>query len=1062
MILSDVSVRRPVFAAVLSLLLIAFGILSFDRLPLREYPDINPPIVSVEVNYRGASAQVVETKITQVLEDAISGIEGIRTVSSTSLDGRSDITIEFNVSRDIDSAANDVRDRVSRTVEELPEEADAPEIAKADANTQQIMWLSLSSETMNQLEISDYARRFVQDRLAMVSGVARVRIGGERLYSMRVWLDREALAARQLTVADVEAALRSENVELPAGRVESLQREFTVRVERSYADAQDFASLALRKGEDGYLVRLGDVARVEIGAADERSDLRANGAPTVGLGISAQAKANVLETARAVSAEVERLQTQLPGDLRIVKGYDASQYIEEAIDEVYKTLAVATALVVLVIYLFLGSFRAMIVPAVTVPVSLMSATIVLWVMGFSINLLTLLALVLAIGLVVDDAIVVLENVYRRVEKGEPPLLAAWKGARQVGFAVVATTLVLVSVFVPIAFMEGNLGRLFSEFSLALAGAVVFSSLVALTLVPMLASKLLRPDTGRSGPARWVDVAFNHFADHYSTSLDWLLRNKWLAYLALAGVLVGAWSLYSMVPSEYAPDEDRSSFFVLINGPEGASFEYTQRYVREIEDDLLPLLESGEAIRVLTATPRFGSGSGVNNGLAIVSLVSVNERERSTGEIMGEMFGKFAEHPGVRAFPIQPAGLGQRGFSTELQFVIGGDTYEQLATWRDRIIERASENPNLLNLDSDYKEVKPQLIVEVDRDRAADLGVSVSTIGRTLETMLGSRRVTTYLDRGEEYDVILQAEDAARNTPGDISNLYVRSERTGELIPLSSLVTLTEKADAAALNRFNRLRAVTLSANLADGYSLGEALDYMDTIADEELPSGASIDYKGQSRELKESSAGLLVTFGLALVVVFLVLAAQFESFVHPVIIMATVPLAVAGALLGLFLTAGSLNIFSQIGIVMMVGLAAKNGILIVEFANQLRDAGRDIPTAIREAALLRLRPIVMTALSTVIGVLPLILGTGAGAASRASIGVVVFAGVLFATFLTLGIVPVFYELLARHTRSPDAVSAELDEMADIDARERAARDGAGGSPAAGGGSAEGLPADRAR
>ncbi|MEE4361431.1 MAG: efflux RND transporter permease subunit [Pseudomonadales bacterium] len=1054
MILSDVSVRRPVFATVLSLILIAFGLLSFSRLPLREYPDINPPIVSVETRYPGASAQVVETKITQLIEDSIAGIEGIRTISSASRDGTSNVTIEFEVERDIDAAANDVRDRVSRTFENLPEEADPPEIAKADANTQQIMWLSLASDRMDQLQLSDYARRFVTDRLAMVTGVANVRIGGEREYSMRIWLDREALAARGLTVADVESALRSENVELPAGTVESREREFTVRVERSYATASDFAGLVLRKGADGYLVRLADVARVEVGPANDRSELRANGSPNVGLGISAQAKANVLDTARAVKAELLRIQETLPEGMEIVAGFDASIYIEQAIVEVYKTLFLATGLVVLVIYLFLGSVRAMLVPAVTVPVSLISAFIVLWAFGFSINLLTLLALVLSIGLVVDDAIVVLENVYRRVEKGEPPLLAAYKGARQVGFAVIATTLVLVAVFVPIAFMEGNLGRLFSEFSLAIAGAVCFSSLVALTLVPMLSSKLLRPDTGRVGLARWVDDAFNYAADYYSRSLDWLLRHTWLVYASLLLVLAGGVLLFRMIPQEYAPTEDRSSFFVLMNAPEGASFEYTQRYSRRMEQVLMPLLENGEAYRILVSTPRFGSGANVNNAIAIVSLETWDKRDRSAQEIIGQLFGQLGQLPGVRAFPIQPASLGQRGFSTPLQFVIGGDTYEELAEWRDRILDRASENPQLINLDSDYKEVKPQLIIEVDRNRAADLGVPIVTIGRTLETMLGSRRVTTYLERGEEYDVILQADDRDRETPEDISNLYVRSDRTGELVPLSSLVTVREKADAADLNRFNRLRAVTISANLAPDYPLGEALAYMQQLAAEELPSSARIDYKGQSRELQDSSASVLVTFGLALLVVFLVLAAQFESFIHPLIIMVTVPLAVAGALLGLFLVDGTLNIYSQIGIVMMVGLAAKNGILIVEFANQLRDAGRDIETAIREAARLRLRPIVMTSISTVIGVLPLILGSGAGAESRMAIGVVVFSGVLLSTVLTLGVVPTFYELLARFTRSPEAVSHEIEALFEAEAKAESGTP----RPAAGGGSLEGSPA----
>ena len=1030
MMLSDLSVRRPVFAAVLSLLLIAFGLLSFDRLPLREYPDINPPIVSVETRYPGASAQVVETKITQLVEDAIAGIEGIRTISSASRDGRSQVTVEFEVEREIDAAANDVRDRVARTVDRLPEEADPPEIAKADANTQQIMWLSLSSDRLSQLELSDYARRFVQDRLAMVSGVASVRIGGEREYAMRVWLDRQALAARGLTVLDVEAALRRENVELPAGTVESFEREFTVRVERSYSTAGDFAALVLRQGSDGYLVRLGDVARVEVGPANDRSELRANGVPTIGLGVSAQAKANVLDTARSVKAELARMSSGLPEGMEIVAGYDASIYIEQAIFEVYKTLLVATGLVVLVIYLFLGSFRAMLVPALTVPVSLTAAFIVLWAMGFSVNLLTLLALVLSIGLVVDDAIVVLENVYRRVEAGEPPLLAAYRGARQVGFAVIATTLVLVAVFVPIAFMEGNLGRLFSEFSLAIAGAVCFSSLVALTLVPMAASKLLRPAGKRAGPAALVDQAFSLFSRTYSHSLGRLIRRPlWVSGFLLA-VVAGGWQLLTNLPQEYAPTEDRSSFFVIMNAPEGASFEYTQRYARDMENVLLPLLDKGEAYRVLISTPLFGSGASVNNSIAIVSLENWDQRERSTQEIVGGLFPSLMGMPGVRAFPIQPAALGQRGFSTPVQFVLGGDTYEALAEWRDAFLAKASENPRLLNLDADYKEVKPQLLIQVDRNRAADLGVSVSEVGRTLETMLGSRRVTTYLDRGEEYDVILQAEDADRRTPGDIENLYVRAAKSGELVPLSSLVTVSEGADAATLNRFNRLRSITISANLAPGYTLGEALTFLRGIAEETLPTEARIDYKGQSRELQESSSSVLVTFSLALLVVFLVLAAQFESFIHPLVIMLTVPLAVVGALLGLELSGGSLNIYSQIGIVMMVGLAAKNGILIVEFANQLRDAGASVEEAIKEAARLRLRPIVMTSISTVIGVLPLILGGGAGAESRMAIGVVVFAGVLFSTVLTLGVVPTFYRLLAPHTRSPEAVTQTLEAMAD--------------------------------
>jgi multidrug efflux pump len=913
-------------------------------------------------------------------------------------------------------------------VDNLPDEADPPEIFKVDANEDVIMWLNLASTEMDSLELTDFAERYLVDRFSVLPGVARVRIGGAKRYAMRIWLDRQALAARGLTVADIEAVLRSENVELPAGRVESIDRELTVRINRPYAAPGDFRQLVVKRGEDGYLVRLGEVARVELGAADTRSELRGNGIDMIGLGIIRQSTANTLEVARAAKAEAERVRTMLPEGTRLFQSYDTSVFIEGAIKEVYKTLGIATVLVIAVIYLFLGSMRAMLIPAVTVPVSLVATFIVLYALGFSVNLLTLLALVLAIGLVVDDAIVVLENIHRRVELGEPPLLAAFKGARQVGFAVIATTLVLIAVFVPIAFLEGNVGRLFSEFGIAMAVAVAFSSLVALTLSPVMASKLLRRHESPAGFYGALERGFGRLERAYRRSLEFAIGHRWMVAVVLVGVVGAIVWLYRELPSEFAPKEDRGAFFVLVNAPEGASYSYTSDQMREIERILMPLYDNGEATRVLIRTPRsFGSTDIANTGIGIIVLSPWGER-RSAWEIMDGLRKDFGQVPGVRAFPVMRQGLGQRGVNQPVQFVIGGSTYEELARWRDILLERAGDFPGLQGVDSDYKETKPQLMVSVDKTRAADLGVSILNVGSTLETMLGSRRVTTFIDRGEEYDVILEGEEDLHRTPEALTNIYVRSDRSGALIPLSNLVTLSEQADSASLNRYNRMRAITITANLAPGYTLGQALDFLEGVVREELPGSVRVDYKGESLEFKESGRALAFAFGLALLVVFLVLAAQFESFVHPLIIMLTVPLAIAGALFGLYVTGQSLNIFSQIGIIVLVGLAAKNGILIVEFANQLRDAGREFREALLEAATLRLRPILMTAITTVMGAVPLILAFGPGAESRVVIGTVVFSGVLFATLFTLFVIPVTYMLLARRSGSPGAVAAELEQL----------------------------------
>ena len=1034
MLISDVSVKRPVFATVISLLLVAFGLISFDRLPLREYPDIDPPVVSIETSYPGASAAVLETKITQLIEDRVSGIEGIRTISSESRDGQSSITIEFTLDRNIDAAANDVRERLSRVVDNIPDEADPPEIFKVDANQSVIMWLNLSSPVLNRLELTDYADRYLVDRFSVLPGVARVRIGGQQRYAMRIWLDREALAARNLTVADVEGVLRKQNVELPAGRLESLDREFTVRTERPYNTVEEFAALVVARGDDGHLVRLGEVARVERSAADLRSELRGNGEDMIGLGIIRQSTANTLAVAQAVKAEAARVQAELPEAIELHQSYDTSIFIQEAIDEVYKTLIIATLLVVLVIYLFLGNVRAMLVPAVTVPVSLIASSIVLYSLGFSINLLTLLALVLAIGLVVDDAIVMLENIHRRIELGEPPLLAAFRGARQVGFAVIATTLVLIAVFVPLAFLQGSTGRLFTEFAIAIAAAVAFSSLVALTLSPVMCSKFLKPHDRPAGFYAWLERGFDRLAAGYRKTLEATLKRLWLAGAGLALALIGVVGLLQVVPQEFAPKEDRGAFFVIVTAPEGTSYPRMVNYMREIEAGMMPLIESEEATRVLARVPRsFGSTDVVNGGIGIIVLSPFGER-RSGWEIMNELSGRFADVPGVKAFPVMRQGIGGRGITQSVQFVIGGPSYETLAEWRDIIMARATEYPGLTGLDSDYKETKPQVQVVIDKTRAADLGVSVETIGRTLETMLGSRRVTTYLDRGEEYDVILEGEESLHRTPQDMTNIYVRSDTTDELIPLASLVSFTEAAASTTLNRYNRIRAITISANLADGYTLGEAIEFLENVVREELPPTAQIDYKGESLELKQAGQAVGFIFALALLIAFLVMAAQFESFIHPFVIMLTVPLAVAGGLFGLYVTGQSMNIYSQIGMVMLIGLAAKNGILIVEFANQLRDSGREFTEALLEAASLRLRPILMTAITTIMGAIPLVLATGAGSESRAVIGVVVFSGVLFATFFTLFIIPAAYSALARHTGSPEDTAHALEKLEQTERR----------------------------
>lgn len=1040
MTISDLSIRRPVFATVLSLLLAILGVMAALRLPIREYPDVSPPIVTIDTFYRGASASVIEKRITELIEDEISGIEGLAKLTSSSRDENSRVTLEFTLDRDIDAAANDVREHVSRVIARLPEEADPPQITKVDSGMDAIMYISVSSPARSPLELTDYVTRHLVDRFSAVPGVAVVRLSGARRYAMRIWLDRDALAARRLTVTDVEDALRRENVELPAGRIESREREFTLRTDTNLTEEADFRELAIGKGADGYVVRLGDIARVTLAAEDERSLSRSDGVPGVSVGITPQSQANVLEVAQRARAEMERMRASLPADIIMGANIDFSVFIVESMKSVAKALTETLAIVLAVIFLFLGTARATLIPAVTIPVSLLAATLVMAVLGYSINTLTLLGAVLAIGLVVDDSIVVLENIVRRIERGEPALLASLTGSREIGFAVIATTLVLCAVFLPVSYMEGNVGRLFGEFGVTVAAAVAFSALIALTLTPMMASKLFTAGLHRGRLAQAVDALFHKAAGAYERLVRRSLMGRGplivlgaasaFTALIVALMIAGQPVPWLKLPVTFAPIEDRAMLFARLTAPEGSSLAYLDRHMRELETIMTDEVERGNAKRVITRSGGFGRQGEVSNGIAYLPLTLWGERKDSAGVIAARVGQRVADLPGLRIVVIQPPGLGVRGGGKPLQVVLGGSDYDELASWRDKVMARLqAENPRIIALESDYLERKPQISVRIDRNKAADLGVSLATVGHTLETMLGSRIVTTFLRGGEEYNVVVQARDDERASVNDLGDIYVRSTTTGKLLPLSALVQAGEVAGPNDLKRFDRLRSITLSANLAPGYSLGEALEDVERVIREEVPQGVTINYDGESRELKQSGGKLWLTFGFALLIVYLVLAAQFESFVHPLVILATVPLALSGALVGLWLFGSSVNVFSQIGAIMLIGIACKNGILIVEFTNQLRDRGVAFVDAVVQAATIRLRPVLMTSLCTACGAIPLMLATGAGEESRQSIGSAVFFGTIFSLALTLLVVPALYLLIARNTHSPHHVSRLIEKLA---------------------------------
>ncbi len=1014
--ISQICIERPVFATVLSLILVLVGIVSYERLNVREYPAIEEPTVSVVSRYPGASARIVETQVTQVLEGSIAGIEGIDVLESTSRSETSRITVRFKLGVDPDVAASDVRDRVSRVRGRLPDEIDEPVISKVEADAQPVMFIAFNSETLNQLELTDFVDRFVLDRLKTLLGVADVQIFGERRYAMRIWVDRERLAAYNMTVQEVENAIRAQNVELPSGRIESVDREFSVLSKTGLTTPEEFGGIVVKVAEGGHQVRLQDVANVALGAYDERRASRWEGKPAVAVGIVKQATANPLDVSTAVRAELPAIEEMLPEGVSVTIGNDQAVFIDRSIQAVFVTIAEATVLVVLVIFFFLRTVRASVIPIVTIPVSLIATFTLMFALGFSINTLTLLSMVLAIGLVVDDAIVVLENIYRHVEEGMAPKQAAMKGASEIGFAVVAMTLTLAAVYAPVAFAPGRTGRLFLEFALTLAGAVLVSGFVALTLTPMMCSKLLKQNPKPSLFFRVLEGAFQGLERGYRASVKFAIAGRFLVVLLALGVAGGAVFYYTGLRSELAPTEDRGTISGFGTAPEGSTIQYTERYARDLEAILAKVPE----VRGYLTVIGFPQST---NMIAYANLEDWEDRDRKQQDIVAALFPPVSRIPGMQVFVSNPPSLGQRGFGKPVQLVIQtSGTYEELDDYVGRMMARAAENPGLANLDTDLKLNTPEITIGIDREKVADLGLDVSVIGRTLETLLGGRQVTRFEREGEQYDVMVQLDAEARTTPQTLETIYVRAP-TGEMVQLSNVVTIEETVSPRELKRFNQLRSAEIQANLAPGYTMGEALEFLTTVAREELPQTVQLDYSGQSREFVSTGQSLAFVFVLALVFIYLVLAAQFESFVDPFIILLTVPLSMTGALAALYYTGGTLNVYSQIGLITLVGLITKHGILIVEFTNQLQEQGRARREAIVEAATLRLRPILMTTGAMVLGAVPLAIAEGAGAESRQQIGWVIVGGMSFGTLLTLFVVPAVLAIVGRRRKHAVAPAA---------------------------------------
>lgn len=1017
MVLSDISVKRPVLATVMSLMLLLVGIIAYDRLTVREYPKIDVPVITVETNYPGASASIIETQVTQIIEDSLSGIEGIDFMTSISRSESSQITINFKLDRDPDSAASDVRDRVGRVRGALPDDIDEPIVAKSEADAQPIIWLAFSSDRHSPMEVSAFADKRVKDPLQTVSGVASVFVAGERRYSMRIWLDPDRLTSYEITPSDVEAALRAQNLEVPAGRIESTQREFSVLTNSDLNDVAEFENVIVRN-DANYPIRIRDIARVEIAPESERVIGRFNGETAVALGVVKQSTANPLDVSNGVKEEMKRIESILPEGMRVAIAYDSSIFIQASIDSVFKTLIEAGILVVVVIFFFLRNLRATLIPVVTIPLSLVGAFAIMYVLDYSVNTLTLLAMVLAIGLVVDDAIVMLENIYRHVEEGLSPVKAAFIGSREVGFAIIATTLTLVAVYVPVALTPGRTGKLFTEFAITLAGAVLISGFVALTLSPMMSSKMLKHEKKHSAIFNMIEAFLNAITNGYRFLLEKVLRSALLAILIMGASSYGVWFYYQQLPQELAPTEDRGTIMSFSINPDGSSVDYVDRYSKAVEG-VVSQLEEKDRFFTVVGFP------SETNSLTFIGLKDWAERERRQQEITAGLTPQlFGGVTGNMTFAMDLPSLGQSIISRPVEFIIKSNgTYDDLKAIQDKVMAKVYQNPMFVQPDTDLKLNKPELQIDIDRNKASEVGVPVERIGRTLESYIAGRDVTRFKKEGDQYDVIVQVDAQERNNPSDLSSLYVRSD-SGDMIQLSNLTTVRETVAPRELNHFDKVKAVKIQAMIAPGYSLGEALDFLDQTLTEVAPE-ATADYGGQSREFKDSTSSLQLTFTMALIFIFLVLAAQFESFKAPFIILLSVPPAVLGALFALQSTGGSISIYSQIGIITLIGLIAKHGILIVEFANQLQEQGRSHFEAITEAATLRLRPILMTTGATVLGALPLALAAGAGAESRQQIGWVIVGGMLFGTLITLFVIPTVYSFLGK--RRPSTIEQEYAE-----------------------------------
>jgi len=1034
MYLTDVSIRRPAFAWVLSLILVVFGTFVFWKLPVRELPSgLQPPVVQVQVEYASASAPIVDESVTQILEDVIGGAEGIKNIDSKSENGKSTISIEFDTAIDLDDAANDIRERVARVVNRLPSESDSPKILKQSAGFSTTMWLALTSATWNDLELGDYAERYLVDKFSSIKNVGRIRTGGLRKLSIRVWIDPIKLAANNITIQEVELALRNENVRLPAGTLEANNIDLTINIDKSYNDLEKLKQLPIKKGKNN-LVRLSDIAELEFGPVSSKilfsaQSKKALNQKTVGIGIYARSGASTVELSKDIKKKIEEVNENLPGDLNLEIAFNRATYISEAINEVYKTLIIAFILVVVIIYLFLGNLKAVIVPAIALPVSLIATFLGIYLFDLSINIFVLLSFILAIGIITDDSVIMTDAIYRRIENGETPLVAAHKGSKQITFAIIATTLILVAVFLPLIFIEGIAGTLFKETAIALSFAIVVSSFVALTLSPMLGSKFLDNKTKSNFLVRWFGKFFNGFSNFYSETLNFWLNKKKTIITFIIIMIVGSAALYNYTKKELLPLEDRGAYLVIGFTDEGSSFEYTQKRAIDVEQRLIPLLKSEDSPynRLLMIVPGFGTD---NSFLIIALLDNWKNREQNSQIVMRQAIGKIVTVPQALAFPISPQSIRVSSYNKPVQMVIYGNTYEELKEIQTKVINMLRRNRNLSRIESDYTTNKPEVKLEINKNKAKDLGISSQAIGQTLETLYGGKTVTKFNKLGKEYPIILQQYLEDRKDKESLSKIFVRSENSGSLISLSNLVDFKEIGSASKLSRYNRQRAVTISANISENYTLSEAIKYLETTMSEVAP-GKQITWKGKSEELKETSNELYIIFALALLTAYLVMSATFNSFVHPFIIILTVPLAVFGGLVFILFLNSSINIFSQIALVILIGISTKNSILIVDYANQLRTTGKDIESAVREACNLRFRPIIMTSLSTMIAMIPLVVGNigpGAGEGSRLAVGATILGGMIISTFFTLYVTPTMYLTLAKNTKRIDAIDIELKDQ----------------------------------